>query len=45
MDYITDLLAFETRDKCKEWLNGFSLPFVGTDEAQIDCKNASAVAI
>ncbi|XP_061386993.1 leukocyte receptor cluster member 8 homolog [Musca vetustissima] len=45
VDYITDLLAFESRDKCKEWLNGFNLPFVGADGAQIDCKNASAIAI
>ncbi|XP_075152687.1 uncharacterized protein LOC142226514 [Haematobia irritans] len=45
VDYVTDLLAFESRDKCKEWLTGFSLPFVGADEAQIDCKNAAAIAI
>uniref|UniRef100_A0A1I8MDW2 PCI domain-containing protein n=1 Tax=Musca domestica TaxID=7370 RepID=A0A1I8MDW2_MUSDO len=45
VDYITDLLAFESRDKCKEWLSGFNLPFVGADGAQIDCKNASAIAI
>ncbi|XP_037813460.1 leukocyte receptor cluster member 8 homolog [Lucilia sericata] len=45
IDYITELLAFESHDKCKEWLTGFSLPFVGADETQIDCKVASTIAI
>ncbi|XP_023299322.2 leukocyte receptor cluster member 8 homolog [Lucilia cuprina] len=45
IDYITELLAFESRDKCKEWLTAFSLPFVGADETQIDCKVASTIAI
>ncbi|XP_065358656.1 leukocyte receptor cluster member 8 homolog [Calliphora vicina] len=45
VDYVTELLAFESRDKCKEWLTGFSLPFVGADETQIDCKVASTIAI
>ncbi|XP_013101336.2 leukocyte receptor cluster member 8 homolog [Stomoxys calcitrans] len=45
VEYITDLLAFDSRDKCKEWLTGFSLPFVGAGELQIDCKNAAAIAI
>ncbi|KAM7353879.1 uncharacterized protein ACRADG_005799 [Cochliomyia hominivorax] len=45
IDYITELLAFESRTKCKEWLTGFNLPFVGADETQIDCKTASTIAI
>ncbi|XP_073826698.1 uncharacterized protein [Musca autumnalis] len=45
LDYITDVLAFESREKCKEWLSGFSLPFVGADGSQIDCKIASTIAI
>lgn len=45
IDYITELLAFDTYEKCKEWLTGFNLPFVGSDETQLDCKVASTVAI
>ncbi|KAH8412333.1 hypothetical protein KR009_001347 [Drosophila setifemur] len=44
IDYVTNVLAFESFEKCKEWLDTFSLPYTA-DGAQIDCKNAAAVAI
>ncbi|XP_017075823.2 leukocyte receptor cluster member 8 homolog [Drosophila eugracilis] len=44
VDYITNILAFESSEKCKEWLDTFSLPYVA-DGSQVDCKNAAAIAI
>jgi len=44
VDYITKILAFDSSEKCKEWLDTFSLPYAA-DGAQVDCKNAAAIAI
>ncbi|XP_067622889.1 leukocyte receptor cluster member 8 homolog [Eurosta solidaginis] len=45
IEYITSLLAFETQDKCKEWLAAFSLPIIGANYDQIDCKVAATINI
>ncbi|XP_030383549.1 leukocyte receptor cluster member 8 homolog [Scaptodrosophila lebanonensis] len=44
IDYVTNILAFDSTEKCKEWLDTFSLPYAANG-AQIDCKNAASIAI
>uniref|UniRef100_A0A1B0A3V9 PCI domain-containing protein n=1 Tax=Glossina pallidipes TaxID=7398 RepID=A0A1B0A3V9_GLOPL len=45
IDFITELLAFDSLTKCQEWLVGFNLPFTGLENNQIDCKIASTITI
>lgn len=44
VEYVSNVLAFDSTEKCKEWLDTFSLPYAA-DGAQIDCKNAASIAI
>ncbi|XP_017461633.1 PREDICTED: leukocyte receptor cluster member 8 homolog isoform X1 [Rhagoletis zephyria] len=45
IEYITNLLVFESQEKCKEWMAPFSLPMVGANGDQIDCKVAATITI
>ncbi|CAD6999383.1 unnamed protein product [Ceratitis capitata] len=45
IEYVTNLLAFESQEKCKEWLSTFNLPIIGANGDQIDCKVAAAVTV
>ncbi|XP_054742004.1 leukocyte receptor cluster member 8 homolog [Anastrepha obliqua] len=45
IEYVTNLLAFENQEKCKEWLTAFSLPMIGAKGDQIDCKVAATITI
>lgn len=40
VEYLTTLLAFESIDKCHEWLEPFGVSFTDLSRCIIDCKNS-----
>ncbi|XP_011212006.2 leukocyte receptor cluster member 8 homolog [Bactrocera dorsalis] len=44
-DYVSNLLAFGSKEKCKEWLETFGMPMIGTESDHIDCKVAATMNI
>ncbi|XP_014098857.2 leukocyte receptor cluster member 8 homolog [Bactrocera oleae] len=45
IDYISNLLAFGSKEKCKEWLETFGMPVIGAECDRIDCKEAATLNI
>lgn len=45
IDYISNLLAFGSKEKCKEWLETFSMQMISAESDHIDCKLAATMNI
>lgn len=43
LDIVAHTLAFETSDRCLEWLEPFALTFADAARTQIDCKTSTAI--
>lgn len=42
VEALIQTLAFETKQKCNEWLEPFNLTFTDFNKTIIDCKNSMA---